>query len=44
VRADVLGHDQRLQAIVVAVDEARVVDDVQLGVREEARHGRAQRR
>ena len=44
VRADVLGQDQRLQAVAVALDEARVVDDVELGVREEARHGRAQRR
>ena len=44
VRADVLGQDQRLQAVLVALDEAGVVDDVELGVREEARHRRAQRR
>jgi hypothetical protein len=42
--ADVLGQDQRLQAVPVALDQAGVVDDVELGVREEARHGRAQRR
>ena len=44
VRADVLGQDQRLQAVAVALDESGVVDDVELGVREEARHVRAQRR
>jgi len=44
VRADVLGQHQRLQAVLVALDEPRVVDDVELRVREEARHVRAQRR
>jgi hypothetical protein len=42
VGADVLGENQRLQAVPVALDQAGVVDDVELGVREEARHGRAQ--
>jgi hypothetical protein len=44
VRADVLGQDEGLQAVLVALDQAGVVDDVELRVREEARHRRAQRR
>jgi hypothetical protein len=31
VRSDVLGQYQRLQAVLVALDEAHVVDDVELG-------------
>jgi hypothetical protein len=44
VWAHVLRKDERLQPVPVTVDQAGVVDDVELGVREEARHGRAQRR